>query len=178
MDLPGSIAGRADYVRLLQMLWSFYAPLEARLDTIEGLENALPDWPKRHKAQLIATDLARLGATLPPASDATSAALAGVDDLAAAFGALYVVEGATLGGAVVGPQIRAVLAGADDAFAFYNSYGRQIGPRWRGFVTALSNEAGAGAQARGEIVAAACLTFETFLAHLSREGRALPKASP
>jgi heme oxygenase len=178
MDLPGSIAGRADYVRLLQTLWSFYAPLEARLDTIEGLEAALPDWPARHKSPLLAADLARLGAGLPPASDATGKALARVDDLAAAFGALYVVEGATLGGAVVGPRIRAALAGADDAFAFYDSYGREIGPRWRGFVAALSNEAGAGPEARGEIVAAACLTFEAFLAHLAREAGAHAGGSP
>jgi heme oxygenase len=169
MNLPASIESKADYVRLLGTLWSFYEPLEARLDAIEGLAGALPDWPARHKAQLLAADLARLGAGLPPSSSATSAALAGVDDLAAAFGALYVVEGATLGGAVVGPRIRATLPGADDAFSFYNSYGKEIGPRWRGFVTALANEAGAGAGARSEILAAACLTFEAFLAHIARE---------
>lgn len=169
MNLPASIESKADYVRLLGMLWTFYAPLEARLDAIAGLSGALPDWPARHKAQLLAADLARLGAGLPAPSSATSAALEGVGDVAAAFGALYVVEGATLGGAVVGPQIRATLAGADDAFAFYDSYGKEIGPRWRGFVTALANEAGAGAAASREILAAACLTFETFLAHVTRE---------
>lgn len=171
LDLPASIAGKADYIRLLRTLWSFYRPLEARLDTIEGLAGALPDWPARHKSQLLAADLASLGAGLPHENRATNAALAGVDDLAAAFGALYVVEGATLGGAIVGPSIRATLAGADDAFAFYGCYGAQIGPRWREFIAALALEA-CEPDARDEIVAAARLTFATFLAHFARESGA------
>ncbi len=169
MDLPASIADKSAYVRLLRTLWSFYEALEARLDSIDGLGQALPDWAARHKLHFLAADLAALGADTPPASPTAAAALAGIDDLASAFGALYVVEGATLGGAVVGPRIHAVLAGADRAFAFYSSYGTQIGPRWRDFIAALSREAGTTAVASDRIVAAACLTFETFLEHVSKE---------
>jgi heme oxygenase len=179
MDLPASIAGTADYLRLLRTLWPFYDALETRLDSIGGLAGALPDWPARHKARLLAADLATLGAEAPQASVPTRAALAGVDDLAAAFGALYVVEGATLGGAAVGPSIRASLRGADDAFAFYGCYGSQVGQRWRDFITALAREAASNPAASSEIVAAARLTFATFLAHYSREApRNAGRSSP
>jgi heme oxygenase len=172
LDLPASIGGKADYVRLLQALWTFYDALETRLEAIDGLDGALPDWPERRKSQLLAADLANLGAEPPRANGTTSAALAGLadlNDLAAAFGALYVVEGATLGGAVVGPRIQATLAGAGGAFAFYGCYGARIGPRWRTFVAALSREASSSAAAPGAIVSGACRTFEVFLEHVSRE---------
>lgn len=180
MDLPASIAGTDDYLQLLSTLWPFYYALEARLDSIEGLAGALPDWPARRKAQLLAADLATLGAAPPRASAPTSAALAGVGDLASAFGALYVVEGATLGGAAVGPSIRASLRGADDAFAFYGCYGSQVGQRWRDFITALAREAASRPAASDEIVAAARLTFGTFLAHFAREAgrRGLRRIAP
>jgi heme oxygenase len=170
LALPGSIATREAYVRLLGVLWSFYEPLEARLDSVAGLAAALPDWPARHKAHLLAADLNALGAEIPPADAATNAALAHLATLRDALGALYVVEGATLGGAVVGPLINTALPDANGAFAFYRCYGAQIGPRWREFILALSRESGADAEAGAEIVSAACLTFETFLAHVSRAG--------
>lgn len=168
MDLPASVASAADYVRLLTTLFSFYAPLEARLDSIEGLEAALPDWPARRKSHLLAADLAALGADIPARNAATYAALAEVADVTAAFGALYVSEGATLGGAIVGPNIHATLGDAREAFAFYGCYGPQIGARWRDFIAALAHEADAGPAATEQIVTSACLTFHAFLANLSR----------
>jgi len=168
MDLPSSVASVSDYVRLLGTLSSFYRPLEARLDSIEGLEGALLDWPVRRKSHLLAADLAALGADVPAGSAATNAALAEVGDVAAAFGALYVSEGATLGGAIVGPHIHAKLRDVGEAFAFYGCYGAQLGSRWRGFIAALAHEAEAGPAATERIVESACLTFDAFLANLSK----------
>jgi heme oxygenase len=172
MDLPASVGSTADYVRLLGTLWSFYGPLEAQLGSIDGLAGALPDWSERRKAHLLAADLAALGAGVPAGNDATSAALAAVGDLPAAFGALYVSEGSTLGGAIVGPNIRSTLRARGElgeAFTFYGAYGPLLGSRWRDFIAALSHEADASPAAPARIVASACLTFETFIANLSRE---------
>ncbi len=172
MDLPASVTGAADYVRLLGTLWSFYGPLEARLESIDGLTGALPDWPERRKSHLLAADLAALGACVPAGNDATSAALFAIRDLPGAFGALYVSEGSTLGGAIVGPNLRATLSESGEpgeAFTFYGAYGPLLGSRWRDFIAALSHEAESSPAAPGRIVASACLTFETFIANLSRE---------
>jgi heme oxygenase len=59
--------------------------------------------------------------------------------MAGALGALYVSEGATLGGSVIGPHVRAVLGG-DTPVEFFESSGVDVQARWascRGVINRL-----------------------------------------
>jgi heme oxygenase len=55
-----------------------------------------------------------------------------VCDLPSVLGALYVTEGATLGGAVIAPHLRSTLA-APVPLAFFEAYADQVGTRWAEF---------------------------------------------
>ncbi len=59
-----------------------------------------------------------------------------------ALGALYVVEGATLGGQVIGRHLEQRLGfTARHGAAFFNSYGDQVGANWREFCAFLTAQA-------------------------------------
>lgn len=80
------------------------------------------DIGSRRRMPGLAADLDRLGAPLP------SPVVFPMTSLAGALGALYVSEGATLGGAVIGPHVRAVL-GPDVPVSFFAG-GGDVVARW------------------------------------------------
>ena len=81
------------------------------------------DIDERRRMPLLARDLARLGVALPAPVAFPLTSLAG------ALGALYVSEGATLGGSVIAPHVRAVL-GRTPRVDFFESSGVDVPPRW------------------------------------------------
>ena len=115
----------AQYVTLLCVLWGFQAPLE-RLLAHQELPSAV-DWPARRRLGALAADLTDLGVTgasLPEA--ARLPALAGPG---AVWGALYVCEGATLGGRVLRSQVQARLGPVPARFL--GGRGGRTQPMWR-----------------------------------------------
>lgn len=115
------------YTALLQAFRSLHAPLEQALAASPLTAPVVPDWPRRRKTGWLDDDLRRLGAA-PPA-DRRVPPLATAEDVA---GACYVVEGATLGGALV---VRALTDGAADPppHRFFASYGAERGAMWARF---------------------------------------------
>lgn len=102
------------------------------LTPIAGLNLA-----ERRRAHRFAADLAVLGLDMAslPVCAAPPALSAGE-----AFGLLYVSEGSTLGGKVIGKRLKAI--GQDlDGLAFLDPYGARTGDLWRGFLAALDREA-------------------------------------
>jgi len=84
------------YRRYLGAVAPVYAALEATLDTA-GAARLLPDWPRRRKVGLIHAELRGMGAALDTLDRRVSVAAIGACDTGDIFGALYVLEGATLG---------------------------------------------------------------------------------
>jgi heme oxygenase len=89
------LAREDDYRRFLLAQAAAFLPMEAALDR-SGAAELLPDWPQRRRAHLLRSDLETLGAAepagiTPPPLDAPAAVL----------GAIYVLEGSRLGGAVL-----------------------------------------------------------------------------
>ena len=72
------------------------------------------------------------------------------------LGAMYVVEGSTLGGQVITRQL--AQAGLP-LRAYFTGYGARTGPRWKAFCQLLT-EAAPTDQGQDEIVASAALTFQ------------------
>lgn len=76
---------------------------------------------------------------------------------AAAMGALYVLEGSTLGGRVIGRHIAALHGIEGDGLAYYRGYGPNTGAMWAVFrarLGGLSGDAAAEAAALASAIAA------------------------
>lgn len=126
------------YKRLIQAYYGFYRPMEAALydsDLIpEGFDQVM-----RVKTPTLVTDLHALGLNedainaLPRCSN-----LPPLDTPAACLGALYVLEGATLGGQVLRREMAQRLGlDAENGGAFLNVYGAETGRRWKDFLDYL-----------------------------------------
>ena len=163
VDLLNHLGSLADYRRLLERFWGFYAPIEERV-------LASVDWPRygvdiqrRMKAPALARDLVALGlspdalARLPRCQ-----ALPAPESFPNHLGCLYVLEGATLGGQIIAREVRSRLGLAPEhGCAFFTSYGEQVGLMWREF-RALLVEAAIDEPAEAAIVRGAHETFESF----------------
>lgn len=105
-------ADQAGYAQLLTALWGFQAPAEYQLGRA-GLPAAVR-WADRARLAALAADLADLGidsASLPRVSG-----LPGPDSAGAAWGVLYVAEGATLGSRVIRRRVLDRIGPAPDRF--------------------------------------------------------------
>lgn len=69
-----------------------------------GIAGLLPDWPERRRTEMLRSDLASLGLQIPPAL--AFGPLQGDDAL---WGAVYVLEGSKLGGAMLAKRVPAEL---------------------------------------------------------------------
>ncbi len=154
----------ADYGSLLVGFASVHQTLD---DEIAGQLRLLPEGVlaevgsvERRRMPALAVDLDRLGLSLPRPVAFPLTSVAG------AFGALYVSEGATLGGRVIARHIRSVL-GRDVPVVFFESSGVDVDARWsscravidRGLVTASD---------RSEAARVAVAVFDQFSKVLCR----------
>lgn len=153
---------RTDYRSFLECWHGFHRVLEPRLDAWHRREELL-DWPPRRKLGLLEADLRTLGADsgelggLPACPGVPQ-----VDGTAAALGVLYVVEGATLGGAVLRRRLTSGCV-PHAAVRFLSSNGDDIGGRWRTLQAATASWVGDHPGQADRLVATARGTFEVLV---------------
>ena len=154
------------YKRLLGAYYGFYHELEARLQHSPWLTCGF-DLQARLKTPALYRDLQALGVSIPSLELCDT--LPVLHSQASVLGALYVLEGATLGGNVLRKQISERL-GLDthNGCAFLFVYGAATGQQWKAFMDFLGSVP-LDAQARGEAVQAACSTFSCFEQWLERQ---------
>lgn len=114
------------------------------------------EFDARCKTPGLRADLADLHLALPPPAPPFRQ----VSSLAAALGAMYVCEGASLGGRVIAPHVLGVL-GAAAPVAFFTSYGSDVGVRWAVFRRSLTTLLTSAAEAE-TAVACAVAVFDRF----------------
>lgn len=142
------------YARLLCRLQAIVQPLETRLVDLEVPE--MFDLPRRLKAPLLSRDLAWFPAVHPVLP--VTPALAGVPE---ALGALYVLEGATLGGQIISRHLHQTLGITPErGGAYFSGYGRSTGQMWQAFSQQMDQVVSAADQ--GRVVAGARGTFQVF----------------
>jgi heme oxygenase len=90
------LASEAGYRDFLLAQAEGFLPVETGLDEA-GAETLLPDWPERRRGDLLRADLAALNVTLPEPFPAPFF----LSIKASMLGAIYVLEGSRLGGAVL-----------------------------------------------------------------------------
>lgn len=156
------LATPAGYAAALRALHGFHAAWEPAIWRTEGVVEAGIDGGRR-KLPLLDADLRALG--IEPCGPAPEASIRGA---AQALGALYVLEGATLGGRIIHRHVADVLGvTAERGAAYYGGYGNDTGARWKAFgaaATCFAAATGDGAR----VVAGAVTCFaalEAWLAH-------------
>lgn len=145
--------GQADltpgkYAQVLQAFSAVVPALEARLAALPIPDTF--DLPSRFRREALLADLEALGVAPLPA-------LRSWDDLTPAqgLGALYVLEGSRLGGAIIARELRALNLTPEHGAAYF-APDPQLSGRWKAFCVALeaqvageqeAAEQGAGAKA-------------------------------
>jgi heme oxygenase len=158
----GSIT-RGDYGRLLLRLWGFHHSFESVLrDAARDRQIGL-DLDARARAVLLEQDLSTLGFDrrsiqrtarceylYPPRNEAEL------------LGALYVVEGSTLGGVQLARAIAPIFnSEGDDGRRFFLGYGARNGEMWRAFLKQLDRYSG-DVESENLVTKAAVKSFADF----------------
>ena len=137
-----------DYIDLLTRLYGFHRPFERA---------AAADLAGAGRADMIVADLTALGAGvdgLPMCADGMIAT-----DEPSLLGALYVVEGSTLGGVPIARALGKHYA--ENQRRFFLGYGERQGAMWRALVARLETLAG-DERAEDAAIASALATFARF----------------
>ena len=124
------LTARARYQTLLAGLRDAYGVIEKELARhAPQLASAGYNVAQRTKLGWLDEDLTALSGSRPSAIRPSYS----LPYVSAAFGAVYVVEGATLGGQVIARQVIPALAlSSERGCRFFTGYGTETGERWRG----------------------------------------------
>jgi heme oxygenase len=146
-----------DYTRLLQIFYGLYAPLERAIDA-QIADHPRVDLSARRKASWILRDY-----TFFNGSDEIDVCegLPEIGSFHQALGAMYVLEGSTLGGSFISRMIVQQLKVAPDGgFSFFQGYGDETNSMWKGFLRWL--EMPFTEEQQQLIISSAENTFVTF----------------
>lgn len=168
LDWTARVATLVGYRALLARLHGFHAAYEP------AIAQALADeafFASRRRLSRLEADLRYL--TL---AEGTIAALPRpappvLPTPAAALGALYVLEGSTLGGQLIGRHIAALHGLTGDGLAYYRAHGPATGAMWSAFRARLALFEG-DAAAEESLVEAAIATFAAMRVWLCTEASA------
>lgn len=158
---------RSGYVRFLERFHLFQSETEEALSS-GGAERVIPDWRSRTRAALLAEDLRALG--VHPGASVTAAVGARILSAEEVLGTVYVLEGATLGGAVLLRRLAPLGITSRAGGHFLASYGSDRGRMWQQFLRALRAWEARGVDAQ-RVLDAALATFHAA-------GRSLLTTSP
>jgi heme oxygenase len=154
-----AIGDRQDYINLLGLFYSYFGGLEKIIDATFNKE-VLPDYHDRRKTKSLEEDLNYFEASAPAL--ATGSDLPEIKNHFQALGALYVIEGSTLGGQHITRMIAQQLDRVTHpGFAFFNGYKEQTDNMWSKFKACLDSTV-INANQQDEVINAAGETFEKF----------------
>lgn len=144
-----------NYASLLYCMYGFFSPMEARIESLTA--TLIPDARQRRKASRIREDLQALGF---PAPQHIAAGLPILNSAAEALACQYVLEGSTLGGAVIKKMISGQCpALPETAFSFFSGYGEHNRDMWLLFLNSFNAALTTATDTRLAIDAAnACFT--------------------
>ena len=131
-----AIRSMEGYVDLLKIFYGYFGGLEQKINSYINTSN-LQDHHQRRKTDAMADDIKALGGILPVKADDNS--LPAINNALKAFGALYVIEGSTLGGSIISKMMQQHLQfEGQKGLSFFNGYGEQTHQMWAGFKAALN----------------------------------------
>jgi heme oxygenase len=130
-----SVQSINDYAQLLHLFYGFNKPVEEAIQKVIT-PSILPDITKRQKADLLLKDLEAVNHSDQPSVCNDIPQIQSIEE---AFGALYVMEGSTLGGKSITQMLLKTPVGLQpDQVHFFNAYGKETGPMWLSFLSQLN----------------------------------------
>ena len=134
-----NISNSEAYSELLQLFYNYFGAIEEQVNTYIG-ESNLSDHLQRRKTKSLESDIVALGGTASRTIQASD--VPEIKNTLQAFGALYVMEGSTLGGSHIVRMIQKKLQTADmKGFSFFESYGADMMQMWEKFKEVLDKQA-------------------------------------
>ncbi|MGZ3940222.1 MAG: biliverdin-producing heme oxygenase [Flavisolibacter sp.] len=149
-----NIQSYGDYASILKMFYGFFHPLECVIRS-HVTPAILADIDERRNASLLLIDLKTMGYYSESLS--LCGQLPKINSSLAALGAMYVMEGSTLGGRMISRMLmkNPHVPFGDSNLHFFNGYKEDTGKRWTGFLSVLEEHG----EHVDTIVAAANETF-------------------
>jgi heme oxygenase len=143
-----------DYASILKMFYGYFHPLESiiRFYITPGI---LEDIDERRNSSFIINDLKAIGYSTEPLALCTQ--LPKINSSLAALGAMYVLEGSTLGGRMISRMLmkNTLVPFSNSNLHFFNGYKDETGKKWTSFLAVLEEHA----EGVDAIVSAANETF-------------------
>lgn len=175
LDWQRTVSTRDGYRRLLGRFHGFHAGWEPAIAAL--LDDPAFSEPRR-RTHLLAADLLALGLAPGELDRLPVCPPIHLQDRAGALGAMYVLEGSTLGGQVVARHVVAELGlCAGQGCSYYTAHGAATGRMWRAFRQRLLDE-DPGADAGAAMVRAAQRTFTCLGEWLTRSPAAVRQTGP
>jgi heme oxygenase len=153
-----AIRSKEEYARLLKLFYGYFGGLETQINQHINAQ-LLPDNEERRKTQALANDLQFLGSDVPAKADGN--ALPTIHTPLQALGALYVIEGSTLGGKIISKMMQQQLALTGGGLSFFAGYRDRSMEMWDTFKEALNSQA-ENPEQEAVVIAAANETFLKF----------------
>lgn len=149
----------AEYAVIIEKNYILHALVEKALKDYTALNNVEGlDIADRYKTDSLIADMSLLGKELPSLPNANIT----INSLEEALGMMYVLEGATLGGAyILKALVRTPSMQDVKTYNYYGVYGDTIGPKWKTFQQVLISNITTKEQ-EDKTIAAASKTFELF----------------
>jgi heme oxygenase len=149
------------YVRLLQLFYGYNYPLEQHIAA--HMDLSFPGgFERRRKASALLNDITAISGQ-PAVVPDSCVDIPAITNTAQALGAMYVLEGSTLGGQVICQILQRNLHVPElsAALNFFNGYGSETQSYWDTFVHYLQGYNGTAAQ-QEQMLDAAADTFDKF----------------
>jgi heme oxygenase len=131
----GLVKTREEHISRLKRFYGFVKPLEERFVAVLGVDHSLLQG--RLKTGLLRDDLRffeEYGPDLPLCE-----ALPKLESPREVVGALYVMEGSTLGGQMISRHVESTLHLSEGrGYSYFASYGPNVAKRWREFLAGIS----------------------------------------
>lgn len=127
-----------DYITILTIFYGYFAPIESKIEKFIK-PHKLPDVYLRKRSLLILSDLDKLGYSKPLK---IAEILPQINNDVQAAGALYVLEGSTLGGQHIARMLAAkpALQEREDIMSFFKGYKEQNNEMWQNFKEYLDTQ--------------------------------------
>ncbi len=152
-----------EYRTLIIGLFGHHAGAEAALALAPGLPEALKLPCRLTRTAALAADLRALGMSEAAITALPRCAAYRLDSAEAAWGALYVLEGSTLGGQLIARHLATILGlGPDRGAAGLVPHGARTGALWREFRELMDDGAAMGEIDADSVIAAARHAFVTL----------------
>ncbi|MEM6645468.1 MAG: biliverdin-producing heme oxygenase [Bacteroidota bacterium] len=163
-DLGAVLKSRDAYACILQRFHAFHTQVEPLLAAWDWSTLGL-EFEARRKLPSLNADLASL--SMDPLTSHHPMPSFKLSSHAEAVGALYVVEGSTLGGRVIAKQVRKALGFTEaNGARYFSGYGTETGAYWKQFSHAVNTFGDQSPSDWLPIINGAVMTFAAFQHHI------------